>query len=138
MKSVSTFILVLISFTSFSQTKNGLDTLLTGKWNVLSKVEIEKSGGQVIDQKKEVYKPDEKSFEFTPNKTVIITQGFGEHSEKLPVSMQGNNLYIGKPKKNKVPYLIRYDGNQLKLAKTESKTKKGKTILKTEQVVLQR
>ena len=52
--------------------------------------------------------------------------------------MQGNNLYIGNSKKHKIPYLIRYQGEVIKLAKTEKRTKKGKVIMKTEQVVLQR
>ena len=111
---------------------------LKGKWDVLSKVEVEKSDGKVIDQDEEVYKPNEKFFEFTENNTVIISQGFGKHSEKLPVRLEGNNLYIGKFKKEKTPYLIRYQGDVVKLAKTESKTKKGRTILKTEQVVLRK
>jgi hypothetical protein len=136
MKIVFTFIFAFTSFTAFCQT--GLDSLLKGSWNVVSKVEIVKSGGQVIDQKKELYKQDEKFFDFAENGTVTITQDFGKDSEKLPVRLDGRNLYIGKFKKNKIPYLVRQEGDQLKLAKTEGKIKKGKTILTTEQLVLQR
>ena len=136
MKIVFTFLFAFTSFTAFCQT--GLDSLLRGSWNVVSKVEIVKSGGQLIDQKKELYKQDEKFFDFEENGTVTITQDFGKDSEKLPVRLDGKNLYIGKFKKNKIPYLVRYEGNQLKLAKTEGKIKKGKTILTTEQLVLQR
>jgi hypothetical protein len=136
MKIVFTFIFACTSFTAFCQT--GVDSLLKGNWNVVSKVEIVKSGGQVIDQKKELYKQDEKFFDFAENGTVTITQDFGKDSEKLPVRLDGKNLYIGKFKKNKIPYLVRQEGDQLKLAKTEGKIKKGKTILRTEQLVLQR
>jgi aminopeptidase N len=136
MKIVFTFIFAFTSFTAFCQT--GLDSLLRGSWNVVSKVEIVKSGGQVIDQKKELYKQDEKFFDFAENGTVTITQDFGKDSEKLPIRLDGRNLYIGKIKKNKIPYLVRQEGDQLKLAKTEGKIKKGKTILTTEQLVLQR
>lgn len=137
MKHILTFILVIQSLISFSQTSSGYLSLV-GTWNVLSKIEVKKSNGQVIDQDKDLYKPNEKFFEFTKNGTVIITQEFGKHSEKLPASMQGKNLYIGKIQKNKTPYLVRYDGKKLKLVKTESKIKKGKTILETEEVILER
>ncbi|TDE17147.1 hypothetical protein [Dyadobacter psychrotolerans] len=111
---------------------------MTGKWILLSKVKIETSDGQPLNQEKEVYKPEEKSFEFTEKGEVIIAQDFGKHSEKLPVSLKGNYLYIGKFQKNKTPYLVRYEGEQMKLAKTETKNKKGKTIVKTEQVIMQK
>ena len=125
--------------TSYCQTSSNSDySSLVGVWNVLSKVEVKKSGGQIIDQEKELYKPDEKSFEFTSEGNVIITQDFGKHSEKLPAKVQGKNLFLGKFKKNKIPYLMRYEGNQLKLAKTETKIKKGQTIDQTEQIVLEK
>lgn len=139
MKPILTFFLVIQSIVSFSQTSvNSGYSSLVGTWNVLSKIEVKKSNGQVIDQEKEAYKPDEKFFEFTANGSVIITQEFGKHSEKLPATMKGRNLYIGKVQKNKTPYLVRYDGNKLKLVKTESKIKKGKTILETEEVILEK
>jgi len=129
--------MVFQGFTSYCQISNNANySSLIGVWNVLSKVEVKKSGGQIIDQEKELYKPDEKSFEFTSDGTVIITQDFGKHSEKLPARVEGKNLFIGKFKKNKIPYLIRYEGSELKLAKTETKVKKGQTIEQTEQVVL--
>ena len=111
---------------------------LQGKWDVLSKVEVQKADGKLIDQDEELYKANEKFFDFSEIGSVTISQGFGKHTEKLPVLLKGNNLYIGKFKKEKIPYLIRYQGDVTKLAKTESRTKKGKTILKTEQVVLQK
>lgn len=139
MKLILTFILVIQSVVGICQTAaNSGYSSLVGNWNVLSKIKVKKSNGQVIDQEKELYKPDEKFFEFTKNGTVVITQEFGKHSEKLPSTMQGRYLYIGKIEKNKTPYLVRYDGNKLKLAKTESKIKKGKTILETEEVILER
>lgn len=134
---IFTLMLAFSGFNAFCQT-NPDSSSLTGKWSVLSRVEVVKSEGQVIDQEKEMYKTDEKFFEFTESGTVIISQDFGKHSEKLPVRMDGRNLYIGKFRKNKIPYLVRHDGDLLKLAKTEGKIKKGKTILTTEQVVLQR
>ena len=139
MKFTLTLLFLLKGFIVFGQIKDStILAPLTGKWNLLSKVKIETSDGQVINQEKEIYKQDEKFFEFTENNDVIISQDFGRHSEKLPVQIQGSNLYIGKFQKNKAPYLIRYDGEQIKLAKTETKSKKGKTITKTEQVILQR
>ena len=139
MKFTLTLLLAFQGFIGLCQNSDStVYATLTGKWNLLSKVKIETSEGKVINQEKEIYKQEEKSFEFIASKNIIISQDFGRHSEKLPVRIQGNNLYIGKFQKNKTPYLIRYDGGQIKLAKTETKTKKGKTIIKTEQVVLQK
>ncbi|MCF0059190.1 hypothetical protein [Dyadobacter sp. CY356] len=139
MRLLFTLILIAQSLVAFSQTTASIGySTLIGTWKVLSKIEIKKSDGQVIGQNQEVYKPDEKFFEFSQNSTVTISQEFGKHSEKLPVSMKGKNLYIGKIKKTKIPYLVRYDGKLLKLAKTEGKIKKGKTILETEEVILER
>lgn len=139
MKYLFTLIIFAQTSIAFSQTAATIDySILIGTWKVLSKIEIKKSDGQVIGQNKNIYKPEEKTFEFSPNGTVNIVQDFGKNSEELPASIQGKNLYIGKIKKTKVPYLVRYDGKLLKLAKTEGKIKKGRTILETEEVILER
>ncbi|MCF2446585.1 hypothetical protein L0657_21690 [Dyadobacter sp. CY345] len=142
LKNTGPFFVLVLLFQSLSGICQSADSTrsfpLKGKWAVISKVEVEKSDGKVISENEEVYKPEEKFFEFAENNTVIVSQDFGKHSEKLPFQLQENNLNIGKIKKNKTPYLVRFQGDVIKLAKTEGRVKKGRKILKTEQVVLRK
>lgn len=138
MKNLFIILLTLLSFYSRAQSKAILDHKLIGKWEAISKIEIEKTSGTVTDEDKDIYKTGEKTYEFTKNNKVIITQGFGKHIEELPAWTQGNKLFIGKNHKNKDSYLITYEQGRIKLLKTETKTKKGKTIVETEEVILKR
>jgi len=110
---------------------------ITGTWKALSKIETETIEGKVTDEEKEVYKAGEKTYTFTAN-TVTISQGFGKHTEKLPLLNQGKYLFIGKLHKNKQPYVLSVDGSKLILTKTECKIKKGKTQEETEVVTLEK
>jgi hypothetical protein len=92
----------------------------------------------VTETDRELYKAGEKTYEFTKKNTVIITQGFGKHKEELPAVNDGSKLFIGKSNKNKTPYLVTIQQGKVRLLKTETKTKKGKTIIETEEVMLQR
>ena len=134
------FILLFISFGlhTFAQTKPTLDQRLIGKWKVISKIEIDKKDGVITETERELYKAGEKTYEFTKKNTVIINQGFGKHKEELPATSDGAKLFIGKSSKNKIPYLVTIEQGKARLLKTETKTKKGKTIVETEEVTLQR
>lgn len=138
MKKSLIILLTFASFYSYAQSKTALDQKLIGKWEAVSKIETEKTGGTVTDLDKDIYKAGEKSYEFTKNNKVIITQGFGKHKEELPAWTQGNKLFIGKNNKNKDAYTITYTQGRTTLLKTETKTKKGKTIIETEEVILKR
>lgn len=138
MKNSLIILLTLTSFYASAQDKATLDPKLIGKWEAVSKIEIEKTSGKVIDSEKEIYKAGEKTYEFTKNNKLIITQGFGRHKEELASWTQGNKLFIGKNHKNKDPYLITYEPGRVKLLKTETKTKKGKTIVETEELILKK
>lgn len=138
MKNFLILLLTSISFYSCAQNKPVLDQKLIGKWEAISKIETEKTSGTVTDLDKDIYKAGEKTYEFTKNNKLIITQGFGKHKEELPAWTQGNKLFIGKNHKNKDPYLVTYEQGRIKLLKTETKTKKGKTIIETEEVILKR
>ncbi|WPU96094.1 hypothetical protein SNE25_11235 [Mucilaginibacter sabulilitoris] len=110
---------------------------ITGTWKALSKVETKTTAGTVTGLDKEMYKTREKTYTFTAT-TVTITQGFGKHSEKLPLRVQSNQLFIGKPEKNKQPYVLSVSDKRLILTKTERKVKKGKTRIDTEVVTLEK
>lgn len=110
---------------------------ITGTWKALSKVETKTTAGTVTGLDKEMYKTGEKTYTFTAT-TVTITQGFGKHSEKLPLRVQSNELFIGKPEKNKQPYVLSVSDKRLILTKTERKVKKGKTRIDTEVVTLEK
>lgn len=137
MKKSLVILLTFACFYSYAQSKISLDQKLIGKWEAVSKIETEKTSGTVTDLDKDIYKAGEKSYEFKNNK-VIITQGFGKHKEELPAWTQGNKLFIGKNNKNKDAYIITYAQRRTTLLKTETKTKKGKTIVETEEVILKR
>lgn len=138
MKNSLIILLTFASFYSYAQSKISLDQKLIGKWEAVSKIETEKTSGTVTDLDKDIYKAGEKSYEFTKNNKVIITQGFGKHKEELPAWTRGNKLFIGKNNKNKDAYIITYTQGRTTLLKTETKTKKGKTIVETEEVILKR
>ncbi|MET4141788.1 hypothetical protein [Pedobacter sp. UYP1] len=138
---MKTYLIILftsISFYSCAQNKLTLDQKLIGKWEAISKVETEKTSGIVTDLDKDIYKTGEKTYEFTKNNKLVIIQGFGKHKEELPAWTQGNKLFIGKNHKNKDSYIITYEPGRIKLLKTETKTKKGKNIIETEEVILKR
>jgi hypothetical protein len=138
---MKTYLIILftsISFYSCAQNKLTLDQKPIGKWEAISKVETEKTSGIVTDLDKDIYKTGEKTYEFTKNNKLVIIQGFGKHKEELPAWTQGNKLFIGKNHKNKDSYIITYEPGRIKLLKTETKTKKGKNIIETEEVILKR
>lgn len=110
---------------------------VNGTWKAISKIETETIGGIVTEEEKELYKAGEKTYTFA-DKNVTISQGFGKHTEKLPLSVQGKHLFIGKPEKNKVPYVISVSGKRLILTKTERKIKNGKTQVEIEVVTLEK
>lgn len=138
MKTLILLLLVSIGFHSYAQNKPGIDQRLIGKWKAISKIETDKINGAVKEIDKELYKAGEKTYEFTKKNTVIITQGFGKHKEELPALSQGSKLFIGKTEKNKTPYIVTLQQGKTTLLKTETKIKKGKTIVETEEVILQR
>lgn len=127
-------IMLLLSGSAFGQ--QAVPDIM-GTWKAVSKIETETTAGTVTEEDKEVYKAGEKTYTFAP-KTVTITQGFGKHTEKLPLRVQGSKVFMGKPERNKQPYVLSVDGNRLLLTKTESKTKKGKIQVETEVVTLEK
>ena len=135
MKKTLLIIFVAIGIHAQAQNKS-LDQKLIGKWKAISKIEIEKTNGAVSETEKELYKAGEKSYEFTKKNTVIISQGYGKHKEELPAFSQANKLFLGKDNKNKTPYIVSFGQGKVKLLKTETKTKKGKNIVETEEVIL--
>ena len=138
MKNILLISLLFTSFLSCAQSKVTTDEKLLGKWKVLSKIETDKTNGVITEQDTDLYTEGEKTYEFTKKNTVIIIQGHGKHREELPVRSQGDKLFIGKYKANKTPYIVSYEEDHATLLKTETKTKKGKTVVETEEVSLQR
>lgn len=138
MKTLVILVLVSIGFNSYAQQKPSTVQSIIGKWKAVSKIETDKENGVVTKTEKELYKSGEKTYEFTKKNTVIITQGFGRHKEELPFRNQNNQLFIGKYDKNKAPYVVTFDQAGIKLVKSESKVKKGKTISEVEEVILTR
>jgi hypothetical protein len=138
MKNLIIVLFVSIGLQVHAQNKATLDQRLIGKWKAISKIEIDKTDGVVTETDRELYKAGEKTYEFTKKNTVIITQGFGKHKEELPAVNDASKLFIGKSNKNKTPYLVTIQQGKVRLLKTETKTKKGKTIVETEEVMLQR
>jgi hypothetical protein len=134
MKFILFFAALLLSGSAFCQ--QAIPSI-TGTWKALSKIETKTTAGTVTGVDKEVYKAGEKTYTFTAT-TVTIAQGFGKHTEKLPLRVQSNQLFMGKPEKNKQPYVLSVSGSQLILTKTEHKTKKGKTKVETEVVTLEK
>jgi hypothetical protein len=138
MKNLFILLFVSIGLHAYAQNKPTLDQRLIGKWKAISKIEIDKTDGVITETDRELYKAGEKTYEFTKKNTVIITQGFGKHKEELPAVSDGSKLFIGKSNKNKTPYIVTLQQGKTRLLKTETKTKKGKTIVETEEVMLQR
>lgn len=134
MKYIFMCIALFMSGTAFCQQAI---PAITGTWKAISKIETETIAGAVTGEDKEIYKAGEKTYTFSTT-TVTITQGFGKHSEKLPLRVQGGRLFIGKPDKNKQPYLLSVNGSQLILTKTEQKVKKGKVREDVEVVTLEK
>ncbi|MBC6111874.1 hypothetical protein ACFOG5_06710 [Pedobacter fastidiosus] len=138
MKVLILFLFVATSVQLHAQSKLSVDPTLVGKWKAISKIEIDKTNGVITETDKDLYKAGEKTYEFTKKNTVIIVQGFGKHKEELPAYSQGNKLFVGKDSKNKTPYVVTFEQGKTKLLKTETKIKKGKTIIETEEVILTR
>jgi len=134
MKYIFICMTLLMSETTFCQQTN---PPITGTWKAISKIETETTEGIVTGEDKEVYEAGEKTYTFTST-TVTINQGFGKHTEKLPLRIQENRIFMGKPNKNKQPYLLSVSGRQLILTKTEHKVKKGKAQEETEVVTLEK
>lgn len=133
MKHILLYAMLLLSGSVFCQKAPDI----TGVWKAISKIETETTEGAVTGEDKEVYKAGEKTYTFTAE-NVTISQGFGKHTEKLPIQVQGNQLFIGKSKKNKQPYMLSVKGSHLILTKTKNKVKKGKTQVETEVVTLEK
>lgn len=114
-----------------------VDHKLDGTWHVTSKTETEAEDDTVIDLDEEIYEKGEKTYHFAGN-TLTITEGFGKHKKKLPVKVVDDQLFIGRTERNKEPYDIALDGNQLILTKTKIKKKKGRNQRKIEVVTLEK
>lgn len=138
MKTFFILLFVSVGFYASAQNKPVIDQRLMGKWKAISKIETDKVNGAVTENEEELYKAGEKTYEFTQKNTVIIIEGFGKHKEELPAVSADNKLFIGKSGKHKTPYSVSFEQDKIKLLKTETKTKKGKTIVETEEVILQR
>lgn len=134
MKYILFFVALLTYGTLFSQQTS---PLIDGTWKAVSKIKTETTDGTVTEEDKEVYKDGEKTYAFR-DKTVTITQDFGRHSEKLPIRIHDNQLFMGKREKNKRPYELSVNGSQLILTKTKQKIKKGKMQVDTEVLTLEK
>lgn len=133
---INSLVAVLFLFMGIACAQS-VDHELDGAWHVISKTETEAQDDIVIDLDEEIYEKGEKTYHFAGN-TLTITEGFGKHKKKLPVKVIDGQLFIGKPKRNKEPYDIVLDGNQLVLTKTKIKKKKGRNQRKIEVVTLER
>ncbi|AFD07860.1 lipocalin family protein [Solitalea canadensis] len=107
------------------------DPKLLGKWQVLTKSENEKDGPIVIESKNKIYTAGQKTYEFS-DKSVVISET-GDEVKTKAVTYSNNSITIGD---NKYTYSI--DGKKLTLTEVETKTKKGKSIIETEEYVLER
>ncbi len=110
---------------------------INGTWKAISKIETETTAGTVTEEDKEIYKEGEKTYTFSAS-GVTISEDFGKHSEKLPLRVKGDQLFMGKAERNKQPYVISGSGNQLILTKTERKVKKRQVQVETEVVTLEK
>lgn len=114
-----------------------VDHKFDGTWRVTSKTETEAEDDTVIDLDEDMYEKGEKTYHFAGN-TLTITEGFGKHRKRLPIKTTDNQLFIGKSERNKEPYDISLDGNQLILTKTKIKKKNGKNQRKIEVITLEK
>lgn len=107
------------------------DPKLLGKWQVLTKSETEKDGPIVVESKNKIYTAGQKTYEFS-DKSVVISET-GDEVKTKAVTYSDHSLTIGD---NKYTYSV--DGKKLRLTEVETKTKKGKSIVETEEYVLER
>ncbi|GGK78444.1 hypothetical protein ACD591_09090 [Rufibacter glacialis] len=118
--------------------QNPTDHRLLGKWNVLSKTKTETFPGEAPEVEKEGYDAGEKTYTFTADGKLVIVDGHGNHSTTLPAWMDGDKLFIGQNHPNKQPYTVTIEGQRALLVKEETTTKDGRTLLKIEEVLLER
>lgn len=118
--------------------QNPIDNRLVGKWNVRSKTDTEEVNGAVKETDRDVYQTGEKTYEFTPDGKLVITDGFGSHQTTLPVQMMEGKLYIGQFHQDKEPYTLTFTATGLEVVKRELEQKDGQTITEQEVVVLER
>jgi|SRR5690606_207315 len=145
MKKLVNLVLVLIlgafiSTNVYGQ-QNNLDQRLIGKWGVLSKSETESVKGVQRSMEEDTYTPGEKTYEFSADNKITITEVEGQETETetKPAWMENGKLYIGKKKRNKAPYTIEYSGdNKITLTKEEQDRDDGEIVTEVEKVVLER
>lgn len=118
--------------------RNPIDNRLIGKWDVRSKTDTEEVNGAVKETDRDVYQPGEKTYEFTKDGRLVITDGFGRHQTTLPVQMTEGKLYVGEFRKGKEPYSLTFTATGLEMVKREGEQKDGQTIVEQEVVVLER
>lgn len=118
--------------------QNPIDNRLLGKWDVLSKTDSEEVRGVEKETDRDTYQPGEKTYEFTAENKLIITDGFGRHQTTLPVWMLEGELYIGQYHTDKEPYTLSFTETGLTMVKKEEERKDGEVIVQQEVVVLER
>ncbi|PRD44999.1 hypothetical protein [Sphingobacterium haloxyli] len=131
--SIAIFLLLFMGIACAQSVDHKLD----GTWHVTSKTDTEAQDGTVIDLDEEMYEKGEKTYHFAGN-TLTITEGFGNHKKKLPIKVTGDQLFIGKHRRNKEPYEIAMSGNRLVLTKIKIKKKKGRNQRTIEVVTLEK
>ncbi|POY36657.1 hypothetical protein C3K47_09820 [Solitalea longa] len=107
------------------------DPKLAGKWQLLVKSDTEKDGPIVVSSKNQSYKTGEKSYEFTA--TSVIINESGKQAKTITASYGNGTITIDKD-----TYNYSFDGNKLLLSQSETKNKKGKSILETEEYLFQK
>ncbi|MHC2991291.1 hypothetical protein OB13_06735 [Pontibacter sp. HJ8] len=118
--------------------QNPIDNRLIGKWDVRSKTDTEEVKGVKKETDREEYQPGEKTYEFTVDNKLIITDDFGRYQTTLPVQMMEGKLYLGQFHKGKEPYTLAFTENRLEMVKKEEEQENGQVVVQQQVVVLER
>lgn len=125
-------IFIALATMSFKKMANPL----IGKWQILKKIEQKIQDGNVMERFEKNYKPGKKTYEFTSDNKLLITDN--KDKEKKKYVVEGSSLYIGKEKTANNMYTIISKGNTVVLSRTKTKTKEGKTTLETDELTLEK
>lgn len=133
MKTRIAFLFALSAMLFVSMSFKKMVNPLLGKWQLNTKLEEKIQDGVVLEKSEKNYKPGKKVYEFLPEGKLIIHEDHGKSKEKKKYSQEGPDVRIGDNL-----YTMTFNGNNLLLSKTKSKTKEGKTTVETDELRLER
>lgn len=132
--SYITLLALAIAFLLMGMKMQETADILTGRWQLNTKIEKETEDGVVTESSEKSYPKGKKSFEFSPGNKLVISDDYGKVKEKKKYVLEDKYVYIGKEKSLENRYTITLNGNQLTLFRTKTKDKKGKTRIETDEL----